>query len=66
MQKTSVQAVTLFAFKPGKRKPVHKIPIDLSETFQDDLLAGANRNTSPVVVAVSQWEPLLMLRESMV
>lgn len=48
------------------RKPVHKDPIDLSEAFQGDLLAGAHGGTSLVALAVSHWEPLLMLGECMV
>lgn len=47
------------------RNAVHKAPIDLSETFQGDLLAGAHGGTSLVAGAGSQWEPLLMLVECM-
>lgn len=36
VQKTSVQTATLHLFLEGGRKPVHKAPIDLSETSQDD------------------------------
>lgn len=47
------------------RNSVHKAPIDLSETFQGDVLAGAHGGTSLVAGAESQREPLLMLVECM-